>query len=124
MRCSASLLSLNGSIVPGTSIEYQVFTRNLQGSLIGWSAWTSNGLAGTVGADFPITALAIRFGVAPINCHVAYRVATRPRLGVYDPNVTWSPWYYDGATAGSITGIGFPERYPPIVAVEVRIEQW
>lgn len=113
--------SLTGSITPGTSIEYRVFTRNLMGGLIGWSSWNSAGLAGTIGADDPMTALEIRLVNAPVNCHVAYRVATRPRLAKWDPNVTWSPWFNDGATAGTTAGIGWPTRYPPIVAVEVQI---
>lgn len=112
---------LTGSVTPGTFIEYNVFTRNLAGGLIGWSGWTTAGFAGTTGADHPITALQIRLVNAPVNCHIRYRVATRPRLAKWDPNVTWSNHVYDGQTAGTTTGIGFPTRYPPIVAVEAEI---
>ena len=116
--------SLTGTITPGTVIEYRVFTRNATGPLIGWTPWTKTGLAGTIGPDRAITALQIRLVSAPVKCHVRYRVATRPRLAKWDPNVTWSNYYYDGQTAsenGSTSGIGFPARFPPIVAVEVQI---
>lgn len=120
-RAEQFAAALTGSITPGTALEYRVFTRNLMGGLIGWSAPTPAGWSGTTGADNPITALEIRLVNPPVNCHVAYRIATRPRLAKWDPNVSWSQWFYDGATAGSTSGIGWPERFPPIVAVEVQI---
>lgn len=112
---------LSGAVTPGTSLEYRVFTRNIHGGLIGWSAWTNSWFAGQTGADHPITALEIRLVNAPVNCHVQYQVATRPRLGYYNPSVSWSQWYSDGQTAGSTSGSGWPQQYPPIVAVRVQI---
>lgn len=119
-RAEQLQVQLTGAIYPGTSIEYRVFTRNLQGSLIGWSAWTSSGLSGLVGADKPITAIEIRLVNAPVNCKVQYRVATRKHLASYFPNsVVWSQYFYDGQTAGSTSSIS--GRYPPVVAVLVEV---
>ncbi len=120
---------LTGAIPPGTSIEYRVFTRTLHppSGPSKWSSlsppWTSVGLAGTIGADHPITALEIRLINAPVNCHVRYRVATRPRLTsfAFPGQVEWSSYFYDGAMAGTDSAIGFFKQYPPIVAVEVII---
>ncbi len=112
---------LSGSISPGTSIEYRVFTRNLVTSLIGWSNWTTGGFCGVTGANHPITAIEMRLINAPVNCHIRYRVCTRPRLLAGDPNTTWSQDYYDGATAGTTAAVGYLKRFPPIVALIAEI---
>jgi hypothetical protein len=114
-------MALSGQIPPGTILKYQVFTRNLQGATVGWSAATSSGFCGLTGADDPITAVKIWLENSPIHCHVRYKVCTRRRLAQPDPNSQWSQDFYDGAVAGSTSGIGWPARYPPIVALTAEI---
>jgi hypothetical protein len=113
--------ALAGTITPGTSIEYRVFTRNLHGTLIGWSPWMPTGLAGTTGPDAAITALQIKIVSGPVNCRIRYQVATRPRIVKYPVvnGVTWGPWVDGPNEAGSTTG--FPDWYHPIVAVRIEI---
>lgn len=112
---------LSGQIPSGTTIKYEVFTRNLQGGLIGWSAPSSSGFCGMTGYDNPITAVKIWLENAPVHCHVRYKVCTRRRLAQPDLNPQWSQEFYDGAEAGSTAAIGFPARYPPIVTLEAEI---
>jgi hypothetical protein len=109
---------LQGSITPGTSIEYRVFDRLRVGSGSNWTAFTSSGFAGNTGPHRGITAIEVRLVNAPVNCHVRYRVCSRFSLGHYDPNPSWSGYSYDGAPAGT-TGGG--PLFRTIVAVEIQI---
>jgi len=113
--------SLSGSIPPGTSIEYSVYTRSISGPT-GWTnPYTSAGFAGTPGNDHPITGLRIRLVNAPVNCHVEYRIFKREQLVNQGINPSWGPWVRDDAIAGSDYGFGTPQRFEPIIAVEARI---
>lgn len=109
-------LSLTGSIPPGTSIEYRVFTQGMTG--YSWSGWSSAGFAGLTEADYPITAIEIRLVNAPVNCHVRYSIWRRRNLVFPMGSTTQSIYYYDGATAGDAPG-SFP--YHRIEALSVEI---
>jgi hypothetical protein len=113
-------VTLGGSVTPGTLLEYRAFTKSVSGTT-GWSGWMSSGYAGNVGQDHAITAIEVRLVTAPVHCHVRYRVCTRSRLVDRDFSPSWSGDVYDGATAGSTGGIGWPPRFPPIVALQVEI---
>jgi hypothetical protein len=113
--------ALQGVIAPGTSLEYEVFTKSVSGTT-GWvSPPAPGGMAGIAGPDHAITALRIRLVNAPVHCHVKYSVATRPRLAKWDPNVTWGPDTYDWGIAGTTASVGWPGQFPPVVAVKVEI---
>lgn len=101
-RIEQVAMSLTGSIPPGTSIEYRVFTRRAKGS--GWSAWTNSGLCGTTGADDAITAIEARLVNAPINCHLRYTIWQRNNLLIPTGGTNQSIDFYDGATAGDAPG--------------------
>lgn len=120
-RAERLQMSLSGAVPPGTSIEYQVFTRNVPGTPIGWSAMTSTGFAGVVGPNRAITAIRAVLVNAPVNCRIRYRVCTRRQLINPDLNPIWSDWFYDGAIAGSVASMGFPTRFPPIIAMQAEI---
>jgi hypothetical protein len=113
--------ALQGIITPGTSLEYEAFTKSVSGTT-GWvSPPVPGGMAGIAGPDHALTGLRIRLVNAPVHCHVKYSVATRPRLAKWDPNVTWGPDIYDWGIAGTTASIGWPGQFPPIVAVKVEI---
>ncbi|MFZ1220788.1 MAG: hypothetical protein WAO00_15955 [Chthoniobacterales bacterium] len=114
--------ALQGVIPPGTSLEYQVFTRSVSGTTA-WSKWTQSGMAGNSGKDQAITALQIRLVNAPFHCHVKYSVATRPSLGIFVPNsVKWGPDIYDDTGIAGDTGPSWwAGDFAPIVAVRVEI---
>jgi hypothetical protein len=77
---------LQAPVTPGTSIEYNVFTRSISGTT-GWTGWQQSGMAGLTGPDQAITALQIRLVNAPVHCHVRYKVATRFRLDQWEPAI-------------------------------------
>jgi hypothetical protein len=112
--------TLTGSIPPGTSIEYAVFTRSISGTT-GWTPYSGGGFSGTVGNDHPITGLKLRLVNAPVNCHVEYRVYTREQLINQGISPSWGPWVRDDAIAGSDTVMGGPPLNEPISAVAAGI---
>lgn len=125
-RAEVLRASLTGPVNPGTTIEYNVFTRNLAGGLKGWfkswtSSWVSSGDCGHMGVDRAMTAVAIKLVNAPVNCHIRYRIKPRRSLIHLWLPLDWSPWYYDGAVAGTVTTNGFPPDSQPITAIQVEI---
>lgn len=115
-RIEQIAMFLTGSIAPGTFIEYRVFTRRARGS--GWSAWTSSGLCGSIGADNAITAIEARLVNAPVNCHLRYSIWQRRNLLIPTGGTLHSIDYYNGATAGDAPG-SFP--YNRILAFNAEI---
>jgi hypothetical protein len=107
---------LSGTIPPGTELMYQVFTCNLNGSTIGWSAPMSSGMAGTTGADHPITAVKMWLKNAPVHCHLRFSICGRSNLGFPLGGSSWSPDYYDGAVAGTTAVNALDRRIEAIKA--------
>lgn len=112
-RIEQIAMFLTGTIPPGTSIEYRVYTQSS-----GWSAWTSSGLCGSTGADHAITGIEARLVNAPVNCHLRYSIWQRRNLVIPTGGTSHSIDYYDGATAGDTPG---PFPYNRILAFNAEI---